>query len=65
MVRRVDKFGSVYHEPPYTEEEQMELYRSMAMGPHSSFTRPTGPAKKPDLAKPTVPPSRRAGPKRR
>jgi hypothetical protein len=45
MVRVVNEDGSVFHEPPYTEEEEMELYRSSAMGPRSSFTRPTGPAK--------------------
>jgi hypothetical protein len=27
MVRKVSKFGGIYHEPPYTEEEERDFYR--------------------------------------
>jgi hypothetical protein len=58
MVRVVNPDGSWFEEPPYTEEEQLEMYRSSAMGPRSSFTRPAGPTKpaekKPE-ANPTPP----------
>ena len=30
MVRKYDRHGSPYHEPPYTAAEEMELYRSMS-----------------------------------
>ena len=30
MVRKVADNGTFYHEPPYTDEEEMELYRQMA-----------------------------------
>lgn len=43
MVRKISDSGGVYHEPPYTEEEQMALYKSFDMKPGASFSRP-GPA---------------------
>ncbi|GEO19304.1 hypothetical protein [Microvirga aerophila] len=30
MVKRIDDRGQAYHEPPYTWEEEMELYRQMS-----------------------------------
>jgi len=30
MVRKYDRHGNPYHEPPYTAAEEMELYRSMS-----------------------------------
>ena len=33
MVRKVAENGSFYHEPPYTEEEELEIYRRMNAGP--------------------------------
>ena len=62
MVRKISDGGAVYHEPPYTEEEQMALYRSSAMGPGAKFTSlrsvtaakpgtPSGPAAKPDASR--------------
>jgi hypothetical protein len=33
MVRKIDGKGGVYHEPPYTWEEEQELYRRMGGGP--------------------------------
>jgi hypothetical protein len=30
MVKRIDDKGQAYHEPPYTWEEQQELYRRMS-----------------------------------
>lgn len=33
MVRKISDKGGVYHEPPYTEEEELELYRRMDAGP--------------------------------
>ena len=38
MVRKISDQGTVYHEPPYTEAEQMELYRRM--NGVVAFTRP-------------------------
>ena len=38
MVRKISDQGTVYHEPPYTEAEQMELYR--CMNGVVAFTRP-------------------------
>jgi hypothetical protein len=38
MVKKYDKHGNAYHEPPYTEEEQMEMYRRMDR--FVAFTRP-------------------------
>jgi hypothetical protein len=33
MVRKMAENGSYYHEPPYTEEEELEIYRRMNAGP--------------------------------
>jgi hypothetical protein len=30
MVRKYDRHGNPYHEPPYTAAEEMEMYRSMS-----------------------------------
>ena len=38
MVRKISDQGTVYHEPPYTEAEQMEMYRRM--NGVVAFTRP-------------------------
>ena len=42
VARRTDK-GHIFHEPPYTEEEEMAAYRAMAGGPvaMTSVTRPS------------------------
>jgi hypothetical protein len=39
MVKKCTKDGVVYHEPPYTEAEQLELYRRMG-GVASTVRRP-------------------------
>ena len=33
MVRKTAENGTFYHEPPYTEEEELEIYRRMNAGP--------------------------------
>ena len=33
MVRKVAENGTFYHEPPYTEEEELDLYRRLDHGP--------------------------------
>jgi len=33
MVRKRAENGSYYHEPPYTWEEEMALYKAMVYGP--------------------------------
>lgn len=38
MVKKYDKYGNAFHAPPYTEEEQMEMYRRM--DGVVAFTRP-------------------------
>ena len=30
MVRKYDRHGNPYHEPPYTAAEEMETYRRMS-----------------------------------
>ena len=37
MVRRTGDDGAVWHEPPYTWEEEQELYRGMAMQPGATI----------------------------
>ena len=49
MVRRVSKQGGVWHEPPYTEEEEAAFYRAaVGEGPftflHSGGEQPSPPA---------------------
>jgi len=44
LGRKNCDFGFEYHEPPYTEEEQMAFYKSSSMTAQSSFTRPSGAA---------------------
>lgn len=40
MVRRKDDMGGYYHEPPYTPEEEMEIYRRMSgIGKFSRISR--------------------------
>lgn len=39
MVRVQNPDGSAFHEPPYTEEEEADLYRRANAGP-MTFTRP-------------------------
>lgn len=52
MVAVRDKQGNVlFHEPPYTEEEQAEMYRRM--DGVTAFTRPVPAA--PDPSKPSRP----------
>jgi len=59
MVRKLCDDGvSYYHEPPYTEEEEMEFYRRVGGGPvsilhapkHEAPTSPKSPP--PPQAKP-------------
>jgi hypothetical protein len=33
MVKRITDNGTVYHEPPYTKEEEIDFYRRMSGGP--------------------------------
>lgn len=33
MIKRIDERGGVYHEPPYTPEEEADFYRRVADGP--------------------------------
>ena len=56
MVRkRTDDGKGWYHEPPYTEEEEDELYRRMDAGPFARIIRqprpsvPPQPPQKPPL----------------
>ena len=53
MVRRVAKEGGVWHEPPYTFEEEMELYRRVD-GPITILHGP--PPSAPETPYPTTPP---------
>lgn len=37
MVKRIDDKGGIYHEPPYTWEEEQELYRIMSPQPGAQY----------------------------
>lgn len=39
MIRKVNDQGFVYHEPPYTPDEEADFYRRVGKGP-LAFTRP-------------------------
>ena len=52
MVLKHDIHGAPYHEPPYTPEEEAELYRQMAGV--VAFTRPVSGKAKTET--PPVPP---------
>ena len=44
MVRRTTKSGAVWHEPPYTWEEEQELYRGMVLQPGATILHAPRPA---------------------
>ena len=54
MVIAYTNTGGIFHEPPYTEEEQLEMYRQM--GGVRSFTR-RAPAASPEPKRQDPPPS--------
>lgn len=58
MVRKTDKLGGTYHEPPYTTEEEMELYKRMGSGPKTIHrgARSTDPPKDPEPVAETAQP---------
>ena len=40
MVRKTAENGTFYHEPPYTEEEDLDFYRRVSSGPVKIFHGP-------------------------
>jgi len=48
MVFRRDDKGGGWHEPPYTWEEEMDLYRRMSPKPGTAMTIYRGPKKAAD-----------------
>ena len=46
MVFKKCKQGGGWHEPPYTWEEEMEMYRRMNAGPQTIYRGPPKPAGK-------------------
>jgi hypothetical protein len=57
MVKRTTPSGAVYHEPPYTSEEEAWLHGRMC-GPPLSVVRPTPEqrrADQPSAEQPTTP----------
>jgi hypothetical protein len=44
MVRKVAKNGAVYHEPPYTWQEEMEFYRRVGGATSLTILHGTPPA---------------------
>ena len=44
MVRRTGDDGGVWHEPPYTWEEEQDMYRRMGGGPVTILRAPRGGA---------------------
>ena len=53
MVKRICDFGYVYHEPPYTAEEEEELTRRTSTV--RAFTRPVARRPAPPAATPKTP----------
>jgi hypothetical protein len=47
MVRKLSENGLPYHEPPYTEDEIIELSKSAAMRNGATFSSPTRHARTP------------------
>jgi hypothetical protein len=49
MVTKVAENGTLYREPPYTEEEELEFYAAVANGPFTVVHRaaPLPPQKSP------------------
>jgi hypothetical protein len=56
MVRKIAENGSFYHEPPYTEEEELDLYCRMAGGPFKVLHASRPPAAAPEHPLPKSPP---------
>jgi hypothetical protein len=56
MVFRRDDKGGGWHEPPYTWEEEMDLYRRMSPKPGTPMTIYRGPKKAADKPAPQEPP---------
>ena len=54
MVRRRDKKGEFYYEPPYTPEEEAEFYGRVGGGP-VAFTRPSSTVAQPQQPKKEAP----------
>jgi hypothetical protein len=52
MVYKKDEKGGGWHEPPYTKEEEMDMYRRMGAGPQTIYRRRQRPADKPALPEP-------------
>jgi hypothetical protein len=53
MVRRVGKDGGVWHEPPYTWDEEMDFYGRVGGGPVAILHAPKpAAAKSPKSPKP-------------
>lgn len=53
VVTKYDDWGNPYGEPPYTEEEEAEIYRATANV--TAFTRPVRPAAPPAPKGPPLP----------
>ena len=56
MVRKATENGGFYHEPPYTEEEELALYRH---GPAFKILHPSRPPAAAPAHPPQKSPSRR------
>ena len=54
MVRRRDKKGEFYYEPPCTPEKEAEFYSRMGGGP-VAFTRPSSTVAQPQQPKREAP----------
>ena len=57
MVRRTGDDGGVWHEPPYTWEEEQELYRGMAMQPGATILHAPRPAPPSEPSPGSLPPA--------
>jgi hypothetical protein len=54
MVRKRDKKGAFYYEPPYTPEEEADFYRRVGGSP-VAFTRPSSTVAQPQKPKREAP----------
>ena len=60
MVKKTAENGTFYHEPPYTEEEELELYARINHGPFT-FLHGQPPSEAPSTLPPHKLPQRPAG----
>jgi hypothetical protein len=57
MVKRFDKKGGSWHEPPYTKEEERDLYTRWGRGPIAVLKKAEAPSQGQTAQQPAKDPS--------